>query len=262
MMKRFCFYIVLILMSVIWEQVFATCSFNEPSTLYIGPEIYYLRRDREGGSWQRGWLFGGRALYERRKSFGFYWAAEGYYAHGIITGKSSSGSKLKSHLTEAEAEARLGFSLCFRICPKFSFTPYGGYGGFYCKNNFKHPSPLPCIFRDSFEYALAGFITSMRFNTCLEASIDFKAKYMLDGQSNITHDPDNESVSLKMNNELQYELAIPINYNCCWKGRLLKITIAPFYRFRHFGGMLNYPYDFIDTKFRSYGGRVLFYLSY
>jgi len=261
-MKCIPFYRTLVLLIVIWGELSAIWPFNEPVTVFIGPEIYYLHRTREGGSSQRGWLFGGRALYERRKAFGFYWAADGYYAQGTITGKNSSGSKLKSDLTEVEAEGRLGFSLCFRFCPKFSFTPYGGYGRFYCKNNFKHPSPLTCTFRDSFDYALAGLMTSIRFNQRLEVSIDFKTKYMLEGQSEITHDPENDHVSLKMNNELQYELAIPINYNCCWRGRLLKISVAPFYRFRHFGGMLNHPYDFIDTKFRSYGGRVLFYLSY
>ena len=261
-MRHFPFYAILMVLTVISGDLSAIWPFNEPATVFIGPEIYYLRRTREGGSWQSGWLFGGRALYERRIPFGFYWAVDGYFAKGDITGKSSSGNKLKSNFTEVEIEGRLGFSLCFRICPKFSFTPYGGYGGFYCKNDFIHPSPLTCTFRDSFKYALGGIITSMRINDCLEASIDFKAKYMLEGQSDISHDPQNGHLSLKMNNEVQYELAIPINYTRCWRGRLLKITVAPFYRFRHFGGMLNFPYDFIDTKFRSYGGRVLIYLSY
>jgi hypothetical protein len=254
--------VTLLLLVLINGNLLAFWPFNESPEVFIGPEIYHLKRTREGGSSQSGWLYGGRALYERRKSFGFYWAADGYYASGTITGKNSLHNTLKSRLTEAEAEGRLGFSLCIRACPKFTFTPYGGYGGYYCKNDFKHPSPFTYTFRDSFEYALGGFITSIRFNPCLEACVDFKVKYMLNGISHISHDPDNDHISLKINDQLQYELAIPIGYSYCWRGRLVKIYAAPFYRFRHFGGMLNYPFDFLDTKFRSYGGRILIYLSY
>lgn len=236
--------------------------FNEPMTVYVGPETYYLKRTRKGGSEQTGWLYGGRALYERLIPSGFYWALDGYYAYGCIDGKSSSGKTLKSNLTEAEVEGRLGYSICFKCLPRFSFTPYGGYGGYYGKNAFIHPTTIHCKFHDRIHYASGGFILSVRIKPCWQAAIDFRAKYMLHGKSVITNDPDRENLSLTMNNEWQYELALPVYYQTCWKGHYLKMIIAPFYRYRHFGGMFNFPYDFIDTKLRSYGGRLLVYINY
>ena len=262
---RRCLSFIVLLMSLLGSgllSAFSFCPTRDLGTVYIGPEVYHLHRSKKGGSWQSGWLYGGRSLYERRIPFGLYWALEGYYAYGHITGKSSSGRCLKSHLTESEIEGRIGASLCFKICPRVSITPYGGYGVYDNKNDFKHPSPIPCKFHDRIDYAAAGGILTLRLKPCLEASIDFKVRYMLNGKSYVSHDPDQENTNLKMNNEFQYDVAVPIIYQTCWKNRTLKIYTAPFYRFRHFGGMFNFPYDFVETKLKSYGLRVMFALSY
>lgn len=262
--KILIFFAFLVIQTFFIEKSFALNLniLKEPQIVYLGPEVYYLKRTKEGGSKQDGWMFGGRVLYERRKSCGFYWAVNGLYAYGNINGKTSSGRILKSTLTEAEIEGRLGYTFCFKFCSSFSFTPYGGYGRYYCKNDFKHPSPLTCTYRDSFDYGIGGFIATKRFNPNFETSLDFSFKQMFTGKSSISHDPEYGHVCLKIRNEIQYEVAVPVIYTTCWKNRVLKLYAAPFYRYRHFGGLLNFPFDFIDTEFRSYGLRFMVYLSY
>ena len=40
------------------------------------------------------------------------------------------------------------------------------------------------------------------------------------------------------------------------------INVTPFYRFRHFGGRPNFPFDYIDTKFQLYGVQATVGLSF
>lgn len=244
------------------ENLAAIWPFNEPPVFYIGPEVYYLKRKKKGGTRQDGYLGGVRAFYERRHNRGLYWAIDALYSYGSIPGKTKSGKPIKSHLTETEIEGRFGYSLCFHRYPNFSFTPYGGYGGYYCKNDFKPPSPLCCVFHDKFDFALGGFVATKRIKQNWEVSLDFQVKYMLNGCSKVTHDPIYSNSSIKIHNEVQYEGTLPIIYTTCWKQRPLKINFGPFFRYRHFGGMITFPHDFIDTRFYSYGAHLLFCLNY
>ncbi|MFQ5729470.1 MAG: hypothetical protein ACE5GN_03825 [Waddliaceae bacterium] len=235
---------------------------KHPHYLFIGPEIYHLKRMRKGGSKQTGWLYGGKTIYERYKRCGFYWVLEGYYSLGRITGSTASGKRLKSDLTDREIEGRLGYSFCIRKWRNLTLTPYGGYGYFYSKNDFHHPSPLPCEFHNRFNYGSAGLAAAICLTPSLEATANIKAKFMLKGKSRVKDDPDYNNVTLQMNNETQYEVEAPLRYYTCCRGWNIVASIAPFYRFRHYGGHANYPFDFIDTKFHIYGGRVLFHLTF
>ncbi|NGX42953.1 MAG: hypothetical protein K940chlam7_01242 [Chlamydiae bacterium] len=231
-------------------------------SLYIGPEVYYLKRKKEGGSEQSGWLFGGSALYERRRATGFYWALDGYAAHGQIAGKTPSGKRLKSDLTDVQIDGRLGYSFCFHKCNKLTFIPYGGYGYLYSKNDFKKPSPIPCEFHNRIHYALAGFITSIRLTPCFDAEVNFTAKFMVEGKSKVKGDPQYDDVTTAMGNKNQYEVEIPLQYKTCLWGRNIIARFVPFYRFRHYGGSFNYPFDFIDTKFHTYGATLFIRLCF
>lgn len=225
--------------------------------LFLGPEVYHSKRTKEGGSHQTGWLVGGRVLYERRAPCKLYWAFEGAYAYGTITGKTGAGKKLKSHLTDGEIEGHLGYTFCFpKIC-RVTLTPYGGYGLFTSINDFVSPSPLHCKYFDNFQYALAGIDAYIPLGACLQAGVNFKAKFMTKGRSTVTEDDDYDDITLLMSNKTQYEVELPIRYKTCWKHCKIMMDIAPFARWRHFGGRVNFPFDFIDTKFRIYGARAL-----
>jgi len=230
--------------------------------LLLGPEVYYAKRTKKGGSKQTGWMYGGRLRYERLCPWSFYWAVDGLYAYGCVDGKTGSGSKIKSDLTDAQIEGRLGYTVIFQCLRNLMITLYGGYGYFHGKNCFIDPSPIELRFHNHFQYGAGGILTSVCLSDCLEAGIDFKAKSPFDAKSKVTNDPVYDSVTLNMNNKLQYEVDIPVRYTTCWCDRRIELSFVPFYRFRHYGGMPNFPFDFVDTKFHLYGGRILLDLTF
>lgn len=226
--------------------------------IYLGPEVYHLTRTKEGGTKQKGYLYGLRGGYDRIKRYRLYWGIEGYFAKGQIRGKSGSDAKLVSDILDSEIEGRFGYTFHRKTCFQASFTPFIGYGYFYQTNHFKHPSPLHLHFRDTFQYLVGGFISKFYINPCWNVGITFKAKYSIDGKSKITHDPDFDDMTIQMSDKMQYSVDFPINGVFCWCNRMLDLSLVPFYQFRHYGGRENFPFDFIDTKFRIYGVRLLF----
>lgn len=229
---------------------------------YVGPEAYYMRRVKEGGTKQHGVLGGVRAGYDRIKRYGLYWGIEGYYATGTLRGKSATNAKLVSRVQDSEIEGRIGYTFNRKTGFSAFFTPFGGYGYFCQRNNFRHPSPIHLHFRDHFQYAVAGFLSSLFINPCLSVGANFKVKFMIDGKSQIGNDPKFENSTLLMNNKEQYSLDLPINYAVCFQEHIFDLSFVPFFQYRHYGGRENYPFDFIDTKFWVYGGRLLLYSSF
>ena len=233
-----------------------------PHRGFIGPEIYHMKRIKKSGSQQTGWLYGGSALYERLKNQGCYWALSGYYTYGCLTGKTAPGDRLKSKLSETEIEGRLGYSFCLNQRKSLSLTPYAGYGSLYSKNQFVAPSPFVYTFHDRFHYGAVGLLSSICLTPSLETGFDFKAKFMVEGKSIVAGDPDNDKVSLLMENETHYEINIPTRYHSCWKNYDIIVSLVPFYRFRHYGGRESYPSHFVDTKFHIYGGKCIVHLCF
>jgi len=136
-------------------------------------------------------------------------------------------------------------------------TPFVGYGYFSQTNNFRAPSPVQLHFHDTFEYSTVGFLSSINFLPYLKTGINFKVKHMVNGRSKVSHDPDNESSTLIMEDEDQYALDIPITYTLCWKESDVYISLVPFFQYRHYGGHENFPFDFIETRFYNLGARLL-----
>ena len=60
-----------------------------PHKFSIGPEAYHLKRAPVEGTNQHGWLVGVRGVYERLVPNGIYWAAEGAWAKGPLTGNKA-----------------------------------------------------------------------------------------------------------------------------------------------------------------------------
>lgn len=215
----------------------------------VGPEIYFCERNKEGGSHQKGAMYGGRLTLESFCFHSIYLAADAFVACGELKGKNKNGRPLVSKLTDQIYEGRLGYLL-----PRSNsyIVPFIGYGYFHEKNSYRPPSRLPCTYDDTFNYSLVGFLSGFYFTPLLSVGLNFETKFMTDGKSKVTKDPDFDDITMSMNNELQARVEIPLIYFLC---QHLQLQLVPFYEFRHFGGREDFPFDFIDTKFHLIGLR-------
>lgn len=228
-----------------------------PHRVEVGPEWYHLKRTREGGSKQTGDLHGIHATYDRAPSCGIYWGADGYAVTGDLSGKTAKGFKTKSNVKEREIEGRLGYTRHLPyICWSPRFTLFMGGGYYYSSNKFRKPSPMTIKMTEWASYGSAGCFIGVDLSCRLRAEARFTAKFMANGKSDITEDHDFDDISLDMDNEVFYNVDIPISYRICESNERLELRLVPFYRFRHFGGRSNFPFDFVETKFRIYGARV------
>lgn len=218
----------------------------------LGPEIYYMKRERHGGTHQSGRMDGVRICIERFKRYGWYLGAEYFYANGELKGENTRGNKLNSEVTDNICELRAGYTLQKSESPA-SFTPLIGIGYFHETNQFFSPSPIQFHFTDSFEYVVAGFIASHNLTPCLSIGLNFRADFMIFGRSKITHDPMYEDTTLDMERALQTRVEVPISINL---NQALSAELVPFYEHRRFGGREGYPFDFVDTQFQLLGMRI------
>lgn len=227
--------------------------------LLIGPEAYYVYRHREGGTKQRGWLGGGRFIYEHLRRYTFYWGIEGAIARGELRGSSGVGSKLKSSMRDRSIEARLGYTFQFKKGHRFALTPFIGSGYLIEENNFMHPTRLHLHFKIAYRFLTAGFLSS--FYPCKQWKIglNLKVRHLLDPECTITHDPEFESAQLKIGNDnLQYRVELPITY---LYGKY-SFVATPFYENRTYGGWMSFPFDFMKTRLYNYGATLQLQIGY
>lgn len=230
--------------------------------LYAGPEFYHLRRSKEGGSKQKGWLYGFRGTYERlRCEGGLYYAIDGGVAKGDLNGHTGSGKKLNSTIRDWQIEGRVGYAFSLARLPRVQYVPYAGYGYFHSKNSFKRPA-IPFTYREHFDYGALGIYVWWKSSLCLKAGIHFKAAWMNDAKCKVSHDPEHHHLTLYIGNKKQYEVELPVVYRTCVKGKEINILAAPFFRFRHLGFQENYPFDHFDTRFHLYGIKAQLVFSY
>lgn len=242
---------------------FIVCNFclfslqaSSPYLFYTGAETYHFKRAREGGTEQTGLINGTRVGFDRIKPYGWYIGADYLYASGRIKGKTGSGIRLGSELNDQIFEARLGFTLLQPGCRTTFIIPFGGWGSFREVNHFVSPSPLKYKFTDTFDYVVVGFLSGVNLTALISMGINFKVKFMLDGESKVTNDPFYDTVTLVMEKETLYRLDLPITYNPRNSLFGIDAQFVPFYEFRHFGGREGFPFDFKDTKFYLYGARL------
>lgn len=225
-----------------------------PHFFSLGPEAYYLKRNKKGGTWQDGWLFGVRGGYEKLNSKGLYLSVDGYWVTGELEGNSKAGNPLKSEVAEYEIEGRIGGSYSFPKSCCITWVPYLGYGYFTSHNDFVKPTPLIYNSKSTFYYLAGGGMVLLSIGDCWNAGFHFKYKLPEEPKCTIKNDPDYGTVVLNLGVKSQYEIELPIRYRCCWMGKKLGFMLAPFYRYRHYGHQANYPADSIDTKFHIWGG--------
>lgn len=227
-----------------------------PHRVAVGAEVYHSRRLKDGGSEQTGTPVGWYASYNRIRRNALYWGVDGRMAWGGMYGHSGSGRPLVSDLMDSEVEGRFGYTFQRTKGTRDALSLFIGYGYFNGTNKFRNPSPLPLHYRDYFTYYVVGFLASATFTPHFRLGANFKIQFMNDGKSEVTNDPYAPDVTLKMENKPQYQAEIPLTYITRDRYTHFEISLVPFLRYRHYGGRENYPYDFIETKFQMFGGRL------
>jgi hypothetical protein len=224
---------------------------------YVGPEGYYLKRTRKGGTKQTGAMWGGQAGFDFIRRNSFYWGAEGYYATGRLEGHSGSGNKIKSRNQEWELEGRVGYTLQTECAPYYTVTPFVTYGYFEETNKYLKDFPFSVRFRNKFEYVGGGILSSVFITPSINVGLQFKVSYMVKGVQHVSNDPEYQHFSIEIDNRLQYDVELPINYITSAYCQPFAVSLVPFYRFRNYGGRRGYPFDFFETKFDLVGAKVL-----
>ncbi len=224
---------------------------------FIGPEIYEVIRTKEGGARQRGTLYGVRMGYDFIRRYTFYWGVDALWAKGELNGHLHD-AHLKSELTDANVESRVGYTLQSKCWRCASLTPYLGIGSFWEKNNYKHPSPMKLHFKNYFSYLPFGFLSQIFITPQFSIGINFKVRFIVEGKQYISHDPKYAKVSLCYEEKLQYRAELPMTYFYCWEMHSLGVSLVPFYEYRRYGHRANYPFDFLETTFNLYGATLKF----
>lgn len=234
---------------------------------YIGPEIYYVKREKEGGAQQGGTLYGVRIGYDRVKRYKFYWGIDALWAKGVLEGHRKKETlegevlkeRLKSEFTDINVEARLGYtfqSKCWRCA---SWTPYGGLGYFWEKNDYKHPSPLQVHFKNHFTYVAGGFLSQIFITPSWSTGFNFKVRYLLEAEQKVEGDTEFGKLTQHYEEKLQYRAELPVTYFYCWRSCPLAVSLVPFFEYRAYGHRANFPFDFLEVKLKLYGATLKFH---
>lgn len=222
--------------------------------LYIGPEIYYVNRDKDGQydrSKQHDFIYGGRVGYDRIKRCRIYWGFDALYATGDL--KGHRGNNIKLRFTDANVEARIGYTFQMNRAWLPTIVPYVGYGHFWETSKFKRPSPLLIKQKITFDYIALGFLSQFYPHPSWVVGLNFKTRILVNSKCKITDDPDFDDTSQNVKHKLQFRIELPIIYRLkCWCDHIA-LSLVPFYEYRHYGEHANFPFDFKDVKLNLYG---------
>lgn len=240
-----CFFLSSPLLAKQWIKTYAL-------ETYAGPEIYEMRRSKEGGTRQSGTLYGFRIGYDHIHRYKFYWGIDALWAKGFLEGKTEE-HRVKSLFTDMNLEARLGYTFQSKGWRCASFTPYTGGGYFWENNDYQNPSPLTVHFKNRFSYIPLGFLSQIFIYPNWSLGMNLKLRYLLEGQQHVTHDPEHSRLIQHYEEHFQYRIELPITYFFCWKKYALALGLIPFYEYRPYGHRANFPFDFLETKLKLYG---------
>lgn len=227
-----------------------------PWQVWVGPEAYHVRRCRTVGSEQCGWLYGVHGGIDRLQGNAIYYGFEGYYACGCIEGKTGMGTRVESRMSDADAEGKIGYTFAIPLCGCLSLTPFTGGGYFWNVNQFRKPEKMRFRFRDTFGFWTLGGSIQWSFASRWSIGLIGKARIMFHGRSFVSRDPINKDRTLIMGNRPHYEVELPLSTYFCLCEQNWGVSLVPFYRYRHYGGRENFPFDFFDTRIQIWGLRT------
>lgn len=258
-------YKILLTLFICQAGYVSACDDEEPccikflpiNKLNLGPEIYYLERERDGGSKQKGMMYGVRGSYERLKRYKWYLGVEGFYGIGKIKGHTKL-FKLKSTMQQESIEGRFGYTFQAKNSWKPAFTPFIGYGYYRESNQYHSPTPLKLKFINDYTYLSYGFLSSIAVSSCVTIGANAKFRSMYDPKCRVKKDPDADDTKMLIEDKLQYRLEFPICYHFYVSCFNAEIGIVPFFERQHYGGRENFPNNFYDTKLWLYGANIQF----
>ena len=260
-LKRFSFFLVLLSLTSTAQAGITEHTFSRGShRVTIGPETYHIRRDVEGGSYQKGWLGGWHFNYERIKKASFYLGAEAHYVYGRLNGFTSSGKANRSKNRDQEIEARFGYTWARTIVTedgnevKIYVIPFIGGGYFHNTNRFISPSPLLVTFRDVYNFVSAGAITKVHFCENFMASLVLKGQLMANGERTFIIPSLSGRPTAGLGDRGHMIVEVPLDYIIKPGGvPKMVLNVTPFYRKREYTGQEAFPYNCPCTEFHIWG---------
>ncbi len=229
-----------------------------PHYFSLGPEVYSLKREREGGTRQRGTLYGLRGSYDYLARYKFYIGFEGAYARGTLNGKTGGGDKLRSRFSDSMLEGRLGYTLQSLSGCCGWVTPFVGGGYFWENNDYVKPSPKHLRFRNRYGYFALGCLSGTTIKPGFDLGLYATARFSIQGKVHVSHDPDGEPLTLKYEQKVNCRIALPLTYGC----EKMDFALVPFYEYRHYGRRNAFPFDFLDTRIKVYGADLFFIFKF
>ncbi len=217
----------------------------------VGMESAHIKRMRDGGTQQNGRIDGIRLSYNRLQRF--YFGGDYFYGSAKLIGHTGSQRPISSILTDKVYEGRVGCSFSDK---NHFFFLFSGYGYYHEVNDFFPPTPIPFKFTDTFNYIPVGFLSGVYSSSLLSMGFSFKMMFMQKAQTKISDDPAHDDVVLKMNEEINVRIELPLVLSPSCTRMNLRFSLTPFYEFRHYGGREDYPSDYLDTKFILLGARI------
>lgn len=223
------------------------------SSLTLSPEIYHVKRKREGGTSQNGESFGIRVNYDYIKRYNIYLGLQAFYGRGVLHGHNGNRDKLRSRLTTRLGEGNLGYTFQMKCFPHLSITPFAGFGNFKETNSFSPPSPLQVKFTTKFNYVSFGFLSSSFVAPAFSVGLNARLKYPLDTKCKITGDSSNQTFKQIVGDKIHWRIELPVTYFGMGLCRGLEAALMPFYERQLYGARENYPFDFFKTTYSIYG---------
>jgi hypothetical protein len=224
--------------------------------ILIGPEFSHLKRTRQGGTCQSGWLYGIRGRYDHIARYKIYCGFESVYVLGTLSGESGSDQRIKSRFSECSLEGRIGYTFQSKDPRLLSITPFLGTGYFIELNRYTSPSPVKLHFDNRFLYGSAGCILQAHFTPQFDGELDVTVRLGWDDRMKVNRDPKYGSLTLHYMQKLQCRVALPLKYRTSICTFPFEAWAVPFFEYRHYGGKMGTPFDFIDTRIQSWGGTL------
>lgn len=249
-------YIILIFTISSISSLFAEDLLLHRNQFYVGPEMTHLERTKKGGARQDGSPIGVRGGYDRLKRYGWYIGLEGDYCWGKLQGHSIGEQKIRSNFSSWWGEGRFGYTFQQKCGWKASFTPFIGGGYLEEENFFISPSPISIHFKTKTPFACGGFLFWVPIYKNLEVGLNFKARFPLDLKCEVTHDPLHDDFEQLISERVQYRIDLPFTYRFSDSDNFA-ITFSPYWETRLYGSRINYPFDFLKTKFNFWGASLL-----